>query len=130
MQHDRFVGLVQDRAQLGARDAAESATRATLETLGARLDAGMAENLAAQLPPEIGLHLREADDQAEPFGLDEFRRRLAQRETSNVDEATAESHARVVFSVVEEAITGDALDRARQQLPPEFSELFEFGAVR
>ena len=58
MEHDEFIGQVQARARLDSRGAAEQATRATLETLGERLSEGAAENLAAQLPHEIGEHLR------------------------------------------------------------------------
>lgn len=50
MDHDRFIGQMEDRARLDSRRSAERATRATLETLGERLDAGAAGNLAAQLP--------------------------------------------------------------------------------
>lgn len=37
------------------------AIRATLETLAERITAGEAENLAAQLPSELGVILRGAD---------------------------------------------------------------------
>ncbi|MBT2490767.1 DUF2267 domain-containing protein [Streptomyces sp. ISL-96] len=46
--HDTFVGQVQDRAHLGSRGAAETATRATLETLAERVPAGLAVNRVAQ----------------------------------------------------------------------------------
>ncbi len=58
MNHDAFIGQVQHRARLASRGEAERATRAVLETLAERLEAGLADNVAAQLPPEIGLHMR------------------------------------------------------------------------
>src|SRR5690606_24477526 len=57
MQHDELIGQVQARARLSSRGAAERAVRSTLETLGERLPEGLADNLAAQLPQEIGEHL-------------------------------------------------------------------------
>ena len=53
MEHDEFVGQVQNRARLGSRGDAERAIRATLETLAERIADGTAQNLAAQLPVEI-----------------------------------------------------------------------------
>lgn len=52
MQHDVFIGQVQQRAKLPSRGDAERATRAALETLGERIPSGFATNLAAQLPVE------------------------------------------------------------------------------
>jgi hypothetical protein len=43
MQHDEFVGQVQARARLADTGRAESAIRATLETLGERIPEGLAE---------------------------------------------------------------------------------------
>lgn len=54
MKHDECIGPVQRRARLRSRGAAERATRATLETLAARLAGDEADDLAAPLPPEIG----------------------------------------------------------------------------
>jgi uncharacterized protein (DUF2267 family) len=61
MQHDEFIGLVQNRARLSSRGDAERATRAVLETLGERIPEGLAGNLAAQLPHAIGEHLRRTE---------------------------------------------------------------------
>lgn len=57
MQHDEFIGQVQAKAKLSSRGDAERATRVTLETLRQRIPQGLANNLAAQLPQEIGHHL-------------------------------------------------------------------------
>jgi uncharacterized protein (DUF2267 family) len=47
MQHDEFIGLVQNRACLSSRGDAERASGATLETLAERVPEGLAGNLAA-----------------------------------------------------------------------------------
>ncbi|WP_338003555.1 DUF2267 domain-containing protein [Natronoglomus mannanivorans] len=71
MQYDEFIGEVQHRAQLDSREAALSATRATLETLSERIQPGEAENLGAQLPGEIGRHLEKVDD-VDRFDFQEY----------------------------------------------------------
>ncbi len=77
MKHDEFIGQVQYRARLSSRGDAERATRATLETLAERLAGGETNDLASQLPREIGEHLRrEWSGIGERFSLDEFFRRV------------------------------------------------------
>lgn len=124
MQHDEFIGRVQQRARLDSRGAAETATRATLETLAERLGGGLPQNLGAQLPAEIGRHLDV--DRTERFELDDFYQRVAQRETTGVELPEAAFHARAVLSVVDEAVTGDQLDRVREQLATEWEPVFDF----
>src|ERR1700704_1363989 len=97
MTYDEFIGQVQSRARLGTSGDAVRATRATLEVLGQRLFGGEAKDLAAQLPQEIGYYLRQAET-SESFGLDEFFKRVSERE--RVDLPVAVHHARVVISVV------------------------------
>lgn len=72
MKHDEFIGHVQHGARLASRGAAERATRAALETLRERVPDGLADNLAAQLPTEIGEHLRRT---LIPAAADNSRRR-------------------------------------------------------
>lgn len=52
MDHDEFIGQVQHRARLSSRGDAQTAVRATLETLAERLAGGEPSDLAAQLPDE------------------------------------------------------------------------------
>jgi uncharacterized protein (DUF2267 family) len=127
MEHDEFIGQVQSRARLASRGDAERATRATLETLGERIDDGAASNLAAQLPHEIGEHLhRTASGTGEQFGYTDFLDRVEKRE--GVDRPDAVYHARVVLEVVQDATTGNLIGKTRQQLPAEFDALFESGS--
>ena len=77
MKHDEFIGRVQHYARLASRGDAE---RATLETLGERLAGGEPKDLASQLPPEIGLHLLRYAGMGERFSLDEFYKRVSERE--------------------------------------------------
>lgn len=120
MDHDAFTGQVQARARLHSRGAAETATRATLETLAERIPAGLADNLAAQLPHEIGEHLRrvEASPEVPETGIrmdrQEFFGRVAAREGKDVPQAI--HHARAVIEVVEEATQGGTADKVRHSL--------------
>ena len=131
VDHDQFIGQVQHRGRLGSRGDAERATRATLETLAERMADGAAHNLAAQLPSEIGEHLRRhAPDHAgtgEPFSLDEFFERVTERE--GVDQPDAVFHARVVLEVTDEATTGGLMGKVREQFPGSFDGLFDAGST-
>lgn len=130
MEHDEFIGQVQNRARLDNRGAAEQATRATLETLGERLSEGAAQNLAAQLPHEIGEHLRRAaSGRGEQLDLDDFFARVTERSGTGVDEPAAVFHARCVLEVVDEATTGDLMGKMRAQLPAEYDRLFSAGST-
>jgi uncharacterized protein (DUF2267 family) len=130
MNHDEFIGQVQQRARLASRGEAESATRATLETLAERMAGGAAENLAAQLPREIGEHLRRraamGASSGEQFGLDDFFARVTERE--GVDQPDAVFHARAVLEVLEEATTGGLMAKIREQFPNEFDRMFDAGS--
>jgi uncharacterized protein (DUF2267 family) len=120
MQHDEFVGDVQHRAHLASRGAAEAAIRATLETLADRIPEATAHHLADQLPREIGNHLRRG--KPERLSLEEFYGRVAARET--VDLATAAFHARVVLTIVAEAVSPGVMHKVRGEVPSHYDPLF------
>lgn len=125
MNYDEFIGQVQARARLGSTGEAVRATRATLAVLGQRLFGGEVEDLAAQLPSEVGYYLQQTEA-SESFGLNEFFRRVSEHE--GVDLPDAVHHARVVISVVQEAVTPSEVKDIRAQLPDEFDPLFEAGS--
>lgn len=125
MQYDEFIGLVQNRARLASNGEAVRATRATLEVLGTRLYGGEVEDLAAQLPAEVGHYLRQVESN-ETFGLDEFFERVSRHEQVDLPEAV--HHARAVISVIQEAVSPGEIEDVRAQLPAEFNPLFEAGS--
>ncbi len=124
MNHDEFVGQVQARARLGSRGEAEHIIRATLETLGERLKAGFADNIAAQLPQEIGRHLR-TDTSFERLSLDGFFHRVLIREGGGTELPDAVFHARCVMEVLQTAISQGLVEKLHEVLPPEFEPLLE-----
>lgn len=123
MKHDEFIGHVQHYARLPSRGDAERATRATLETLGERLAGGEPKDLASQLPPEIGLHLLRYGGKGEHLSLDEFFRRVSEREGGE-DLPLAVFHARAVIRVLSEAVSPGEINDILAQLPPEFDRFF------
>jgi uncharacterized protein (DUF2267 family) len=118
MGHDyeRFLTTVQVKARL-AREDAERATHATLQTLAERLSAGEARDLAAQLPDELAPWLA-TDSGAEPFHADEFVRRVAAREQA--DTSAAERHVRAVFDALGRTVTREELEDMAAELPRDF----------
>lgn len=129
MDHDTFIGEVQNRANLASRGGALSASRATLQTLGDRLQEGQAANLAAQLSDELGRFLEEHAGTTESFGFEEFIERVADRDENiggDTDDLSAAAfHARAVVDVLDEAVSEGQLDDLRDQLPDEYGQLFE-----
>ncbi|WP_312912319.1 DUF2267 domain-containing protein [Natronosalvus caseinilyticus] len=124
MQYDELIGEVQHRAQLDSREAALSTTRATLETLSERIQPGEAENLAGQLPEELGRHLENVDD-VERFDLETFVERVAERESLGGDDYEDVAYrSRVVMEVLDEAVTGSVMTELKSQLPDEYDDLF------
>jgi uncharacterized protein (DUF2267 family) len=123
MDHDRFIALVQDAAGTD-REHAERATRATLQTLGERLYVGQARDLAMQLPPELAPYIGHVGD-PERFAVDEFLRRVAERE--DADLGTAERDARAVFTALGQAISRDEMDQLVNELPSDFARLLPRG---
>ena len=134
MQHDAFIGYVQERARLGSRGEAERATRATLETIAERIPAGLAENLAAQLPHEVGEHMRrvthavDEPEEGERFGRIEFLDRVAERAGGGTEAGDAASWARAVFAVVDEATSGSSTHKVFDSLPDDVRALLGTGA--
>jgi uncharacterized protein (DUF2267 family) len=121
MKGEQFIAEVRNLAELANDEEAEKATRATLETLRERLAGNEPSNLAAQLPPEVASYV-EGSGSGEPFSVDEFYDRVAQKEGVDHDEAV--KHARAVATVVQTAVTGGEVDDVRSQLGNEYGELF------
>lgn len=132
MQHDELIGQVQHRARLASRGDAERAVRATLETLGERLPEGLIDNLAAQLPQEIGEHLRRTEilggiASGERFDRDEFVARVSER--AGTDPPFSVFLVRVVFEVIDEASQGRIMQHVRESLPPDLRPMASAGSL-
>jgi uncharacterized protein (DUF2267 family) len=122
MDHASFIAIVEP-ATGKDREAAERAIRATLETLGERIDRDEARQLAAQLPPEVAPWIATTSE-AEGFDVDEFVLRVSRREA--VDPAAAQRHVIVVLSAVARAAPDEWPDVVAE-LPASFAPLLPQG---
>jgi uncharacterized protein (DUF2267 family) len=102
------------------------AVRATLATLAERLDRNECRHLAATLPDRIA-PLLFTGSPAEGFDVDEFVRRVAGREGSDL--FTAERHARAVFAALRAALPPDVYSHVTAELPKDYRPLVEPVAV-
>jgi len=122
MQYNEFMGIVQNRLELPELGRAVRATRAVLTTLGERLQAGEATDLAGPLPMEVDYYL-EAADSGQRFDYDEFVERVADR--AAVDESEAAYYGRAVVGLVSELVPAGEIEQVRAQLPDDYGDLFQ-----
>jgi uncharacterized protein (DUF2267 family) len=134
VDHDTFIELVRQRAGVPASrrldgmaltdtEMATSLTRATLQVLAQRISGGEARDIARQLPPDLDAALRPEHEQAEPFDLEVFVQRVADR--SFVDHDAAVAGVRAVCQTLREAVTGDEFEDVLAQLPREYAALLD-----
>jgi uncharacterized protein (DUF2267 family) len=123
VDHETFIDAVATAAQLNA-GGAERAMRAVLQTLGERIDRGEARDLAALLPAEVAPWIATTSP-AEGFDVDEFVRRVAERE--GVDEPTAYGHARAVLDALARAVGPDELADVAAELSKDYAALLPRG---
>jgi len=116
MNFDEFTGTVQHRLELPGTGETVRAIRATLSTLGQRIQRGEAEDLAGSLPMEIGWYLTgPVREHGERFDWREFVRRVG--EIEHADPPEAAYHAQVIMDLVSEAVPPSELRQIRDQLP-------------
>jgi len=116
MNFDEFTGTIQHRLELSGTGETVRATRATLMTLGQRIPAGNAEDLAASLPLEIKWYLTGAvGDHSQRFDWQTFLTRVS--EIEGVDRSAAAYHAQVIIDLVSTLVPASDLQQLRDQLP-------------
>jgi uncharacterized protein (DUF2267 family) len=134
VDHDQFIELVRRRAGVTASrrldgapltdtEMAEALTRATLQVLAQRISGGEARDLADQLPRGFEEWLRPEHEKAEPFDLEVFIQRVADR--AFVDFEAARAGVRAVFQTLREAVTGDEFEDVLSELPREYTALLD-----
>jgi uncharacterized protein (DUF2267 family) len=118
---EEFLRRVADRAATDVATA-RRVTDAVLETLGERIAHGEVEDLAAELAPEFRAPLELGDSEShgrpERMPLDEFLRRIAEREGVAPD--VAPDHTRAVFLTLREAVPEEEISDLLAQLPSEY----------
>jgi uncharacterized protein (DUF2267 family) len=130
MNFDQFTGQVQHRLELPGTGESVRAIRATLTTLGERLQEGEATDLASSLPMEVDFYLTGAvREHGQRFDWQEFLDRVREREGMPNREQGSEAayHARVIVSIVDEVVAPAEMRQIRDQLPADegWEQLFE-----
>lgn len=126
MRIGTFLEIIEQTAGI-TREEAERAARATLRTLAERITLGEAEDIAAFLPKELRGVMTSVPEPAESFGLDEFLRRVAERE--DVDRDTAYAHVRAVFSALAQAVAPGELADMAAQLSKDYNPLLQAAGI-
>lgn len=121
MSYEHLLFIVSEHACTSA-ERSERATQATLETLAERIPAAESHTLGERLPPTVARWVTTSNP-ADPFSLEEFLHRIADRE--GVDVETAEWHARAVLEAVVQAVGGGERERLEAQLSEDYWPLFD-----
>jgi uncharacterized protein (DUF2267 family) len=118
MDFDEFTGQIQHRLDLPDTGETVRAVRATLTTLGQRIPAGNAADLAASLPMEIDWYLTGAvDEHGQRFDWQEFVSRVSDVEGEGPDPPDAAYHARVIVDLLHSLVPESDFRQLRDQLP-------------
>jgi len=120
MDYQTFTRTVARRAGLPP-DEAERIEQATLRTLADRISGGEAQDLASQLPKPLQDARRPPREEAEPFDVEEFVRRVAER--GNVTREEARTGGAAVLTTLREAVTPGEFDDVASQLSSDYRTL-------
>ncbi|MEU0722911.1 DUF2267 domain-containing protein [Streptomyces sp. NPDC006140] len=121
--YDIFLARLRDRGGYADLARAEQVLTAALEVLANRLSAHTAEALAAQLPAFLTAALENrSEQQAEQFGVEEFCRRLAELNETNLK--TARRDAEVVLTCLADTQRRSLTAQMLHELPHEYAPLF------
>jgi uncharacterized protein (DUF2267 family) len=119
-RYERFLDTIREQTGLD-RDHAERAAMATLVTLAERISKARADELGEDLPERLRSWLEGATDRPEELRIEEFVRRVAERE--EVDAGTAARHARAVFRALARVAPAYEVDDLVGDLPHEYEPL-------
>ncbi len=119
MDYEEFIDTLKQYADLGTEEA-ERAVSATLETLGERLSTGEGRGVLQRLPSRAKPWVRSGDS-SDPFDVEEFLRRVAERE--QVDVEVAARHAREVFWVLGQVVGPEEITDIAAGLSEDFDPL-------
>jgi len=116
-----YAELLQQVQVAGALDRAmaEHVILATVVTLAERMSHDELLRLGARLPAELQVAMRAGSPTCQPFGADEFVRRVAER--VGVEPQTVWTDVRAVLGTLEREVAEMAA--VRQRLPREFDAL-------
>ncbi|WP_430506013.1 DUF2267 domain-containing protein [Haloparvum sp. PAK95] len=136
MNFKEFTGQVQHRLEADSQGRAVRATRAVLTTLGDRLDAGGASDVASPLPMEIDRYVVEGDH-GQRFDYQEFLERVVERannedipynfgKSGEMEMADADFASKAIVALVVDQLPAGQESHLEGQLPDDYDDLFEF----
>lgn len=123
-QMSEFVEQVRERAGIDNVEEADQLSRASAQVLGQTISGGQAENLALQLPDELGAELAAQRGQASAFDKAQFLEKIGGKILS-VDADRVERQVSAVLSTIRDTARRGELDDTLAQLPPELAEMFD-----
>ena len=126
MKDYELISAIRKNSNLTTPDDVERATHATLSVLGQRLSGGQPLNLGSQLPEVFAGDLAVVGH-GESFGVEEFYRRVANQE--GTDLAHARQHARAVLAGLRSAVDSNEYANMLSQLPSDYADLVSTGVV-
>ncbi|MET9516848.1 DUF2267 domain-containing protein [Streptomyces sp. NPDC002994] len=124
MSYDAFLALVRDRGGYASRQEAEQVLVAALDVLASRLSPGAAQALADGLPAVVTEALErrsEQEGEAEPFGAEEFCRRMAERTGASPKAARWDAQAALAF--LADDLPPERIARILNELPCDYRAL-------
>lgn len=127
MTYEEFLKSVRTHGGPGDNVHADAAAKQVLAALGQRLTGNEPRNLASQLPPELQEPLLQHNVGEAEIGdeLDDFLRRIADREGYGCSPEDALAHSRSVLSTVASFVSTGEITDLRSQLPTGYAALFE-----
>lgn len=126
MKYDEFLTQVGQRGGPVEREHADAAAKQILAALGQRLAGNEPHDFASQLPSELQDPLLRPTSKAEiGDDLDDFLRRVADREGHGCDTEQALTHARAVLGTIASFVSAGEIQDLRAQLPTGYAPLFE-----
>ena len=121
MKEQEIVAAVREVSGLADPGHATDATHATLAVLGERLAGEATGDLAARLPAGIAEALPPTGA-GEPFGVEDFYRRVAEVEGRGCTPDGAREHARAVVATLKAGVPEDEFADLTAQLPADYRE--------
>jgi uncharacterized protein (DUF2267 family) len=123
MEYSEFITHVQSLAQSESLEEAEVATRSTLEIIKQIVPSNEREELATQIPQELGEYILGAETEPiQSFHLQEFIERISQKE--NISPTVTVIHVRAVFAVLQNAVSSEQFRRFYDYFSHDYEELF------
>lgn len=123
--YDTLIDDISTRAEIGNLANAERAAIETLLTFGEFLPSSQADSLGVVLPGALGDAVTERSESPDELTVEEFVELVADRQGFGVQPADALRHIRAVMATISRYGGQDELQKARAQLPDDFTPLFE-----